>query len=334
MVADFIGPRLWRNTGEIACPRVATEAAQGLHRGKERVFPFRRVPRMASWSDPSDRPRPPMTPADANPRIGEIAQEVIAALRTGTQVRPFSARYPGFTLADAYEVAQRVHGIRVASGAGTLGRKIGFTNRTVWDSYGLSAPIWGYMYSDTVHDLSSIEARFTLAGLSEPRIEPEIVLHVTGSPYPEMSDDALLTCIDWVAHGFEIVHSIFPGWAFDASDAVAAQGVHAALLIGERHPVSGDRKRWQEALSTFEIALLQNGEITTRGQGHDVLGGPIEALRFLLRELTRRPASERLRSGEVITTGTLTQAMPAIPGDTWTTVLKGIDVEGLRLRFA
>jgi 2-oxo-3-hexenedioate decarboxylase len=274
-----------------------------------------------------------MTQAEIKPWIGDAAAEVIAVSRAGGQVQPFSSRYTDFTFADAYEIAQRVRDIRVASGETVIGRKIGFTNRTVWDGYGLSAPIWGYMYDSTIQDLSSLNARFKLAGLAEPRIEPEIVLQLARSPHPDMTDEALLGCIDWIAHGFEIVQSIFPGWAFEPPDAVAAQGVHVALLIGERHPTSRARERWGEALSNFRIKLLRDGKVMTHGHAHDVLGGPIHALRFLVRELAHRPASEPLRSGEIVTTGTLTQAMPAAPEETWATVLTGIDVEGLQVRF-
>jgi 2-oxo-3-hexenedioate decarboxylase len=274
-----------------------------------------------------------MTHAEVKPWIGDVVAEVIAVGRAGGQVQPFSSRYTDFTFGDAYEIAQLVRDIRVARGETAIGRKIGFTNRTVWDSYGLSAPIWGYMYDSTVRDLSSLNARFKLAGLAEPRIEPEIVLQLASSPHPNMSDEALLRCIGWIAHGFEIVQSIFPGWAFKPPDAVAAQGVHVALLIGERHPISDGRKRLGEALSNFRIELLRDGEVMTHGHGYDVLGGPIQALRFLVQELARRPASESLRPGEIVTTGTLTQAMPAAPGETWATELTGIDVAGLQVRF-
>jgi len=80
------------------------------------------------------------------------------------------SRYADFSFAEAYEVAQRVHDKRLANGEAVIGRKIGFTNRAVWDSHGLSARIWGYMYGSTVHDLSSPNAPFLLAGLAEPRI--------------------------------------------------------------------------------------------------------------------------------------------------------------------
>ncbi len=274
-----------------------------------------------------------MTNVETKPWIDDVADEVIAASSAGRQIQPFSSRYDDFSFAEAYSVAQRVHDTRAANGEAAIGRKIGFTNQVVWDSYGLSAPIWGYMYDTTVRDLSSINARFPLAGLAEPRIEPEIVLGLARSPDPDMNDDALLECIDWVAHGFEIVQSIFPDWTFKPADAVAAQGVHVALLIGERHPISPNRQHWGEALRSFQVKLLRDGKIITSGHGHDVLGGPIQALRFLIQELARHPTSKQLCPGEVVTTGTLTQAMPVSPGETWMTVLTGIEVKGLRVRF-
>jgi 2-oxo-3-hexenedioate decarboxylase len=258
--------------------------------------------------------------------------EVVTASSSGRQVPPFSRRYADFTFSDAYEVAKRVRDIRIARGETTIGRKIGFTNRAVWESHGLSAPIWGYMYDSTIQDLPMVGAQFVLTGLAEPRIEPEIVLQVGRPPHPHMSDDALLECIEWVAHGFEIVQSIFPGWTFKPPDAVAAQGVHVALLLGERHAISDDRQYWGKALSILKVDLLRNGEVMTSGHGHDVLGGPIQALRFLVQELARHPTGEFLRSGEIVTTGTLTQAMPAAPGETWTTKLSDSELENLQVR--
>jgi 2-oxo-3-hexenedioate decarboxylase len=64
-----------------------------------------------------------------------------------------------------------------------------------------------------VHNLSEIGDRFPLVGLAEPRIEPEIVFKLAGAPSLGMGEEALLGSIDWVAHGFEIVQSIFPGWS-------------------------------------------------------------------------------------------------------------------------
>ena len=58
------------------------------------------------------------------------------------------------------------------------------------------------------------------------------------APNAQMSDLELLDCIEWVAHGFEIVQSLFPAWKFSAADTVAAYGLHGAA-IGPPSPVSG-----------------------------------------------------------------------------------------------
>src|SRR3712207_6017171 len=136
------------------------------------------VPRIVT-----DMDRWAMTHAECKPWIGDVAAEVITASSAGRRVQPFSSRYADFSFAEAYEVAQRVHDIRLANGEAVIGRKIGFTNRAVWDSHGLAAPIWGYMYDSTVRHLFPLNAQFPLAGLAEPRIEPEIVLRLAHSPH-------------------------------------------------------------------------------------------------------------------------------------------------------
>jgi 2-oxo-3-hexenedioate decarboxylase len=70
-----------------------------------------------------------------------------------------------------------------------------------------------------------------------------------------MDEADLLGCIDWIAHGFEIVQSIYPGWKFTAADTVAAFGLHGALLIGQPSSVGSDHAAWLAALSRFEITL-------------------------------------------------------------------------------
>ena len=192
-------------------------------------------------------------------RIAGIAQEAFDLLLAGRQIAPFSRRAGGLDLDDAYRVAAQVRDRRQDRGERVVGRKIGFTNRAIWTGYGISGPIWGYMYDKTVSELSP-GTSFSLAGFTEPRIEPEIVLHFKRAPSAAMDEDELLTCVDWIAHGFEIVHSIFPGWEFSAADAVVAYGVHGALLVGPPHYVAGDRPRWTTALEVVHAVapgLLQ-----------------------------------------------------------------------------
>ena len=70
------------------------------------------------------------------------------------------------------------------------------------------------------------------------------------------------------------------------------------------------------------------------GAGANVLGGPIQALRFLVEEIARYPVNAPIAAGEIVTTGTLTDAQPVAPGDEWSTELRGIPIAGISLAFA
>ena len=170
------------------------------------------------------------------PDLNVIADEVFATIDSGRQISPFSSRAAGLRLEDAYVVTALLNCKREARGEKRLGRKIGFTNRTIWEQYKVYAPIWGCVYDSSVHDLGTT-ACLPLTGFSEPRIEPEIVFGLARAPASDMDETALLSCVEWVAHGFEIVQSIFPRWQFSAADTVAANGLHGALLIGARHTI-------------------------------------------------------------------------------------------------
>jgi 2-keto-4-pentenoate hydratase len=264
--------------------------------------------------------------------IQVIADEVFAALGTGRQITPFTSRPTGLTLDDGYRVTNLLNRKREAQGEKRLGRKIGFTNRTIWKQYNVYAPIWGSIYESTVHDLNQT-ASLSLGGFAEPLIEPEIVLGLAAAPAPGMDQTALLACVDWIAHGFEVVQSIFPGWQFSAADTVAANGLHGALLIGPRHKVGTRTAEWQRELSSFEIDLLCNGSVVDRGHAANVLEGPVSALGHLVDLLARDSINPPLAAGEIVTTGTLTRAMPVSPGETWSTALHGIALDDIRLMF-
>jgi len=269
---------------------------------------------------------------DMSTGIDAVADEVLATLGSGRQIAPFTARPSGLTLEKSYRTLALLDRKRTGRGEIRRGRKIGFTNRTIWAQYKVYAPIWGYVYDTTVHELSNTSS-LPLDAFAEPQIEPEIVFGLARAPSPDMDEGALITCIDWVAHGFEIVQSIFPGWQFSAPDTIAANGLHGALLIGPRHTIGSHGAQWQRALPNFTIDLLRDGKVIDRGHSTNVLDGPVSALRHFVGLLARDPANPPLAAGEIVTTGTLTRAMPVKAGETWSTALEGIALDGIKLRF-
>ena len=92
--------------------------------------------------------------------------------------------------------------------------------------------------------------------------------------------------------------------------------MHVALLLGVRHPIGETRKLWADELETFSVTLSEAIGAHATGGGVQVLGSPIKALGHLVRQLELY-GSEPLVAGEVVTTGTLTQALPAVCGELW-----------------
>lgn len=257
--------------------------------------------------------------------VDETARVLLAAHDRGLQPAPDEA--PDVAdVATAAAIVERIAQWRVARGERRLGYKIGFTNRTIWARYGVDHPIWAPIYDTTVGDLSAAGHSVSLAGMLEPRLEPEIVL---GFAQPPESPDpaAIARSVAWVAHGFEIVQSVYPGWRFTGAQSFAAQGLHGRLLVGTRVPVPAlceDPDRLPALLSGLRLSLFEGDADTPcdQGIGTNVLDGPCEAVGYLMRELSRRGVG--LMAGDIVTTGTITDAQPLRAGQHWRTTIEGV----------
>lgn len=270
--------------------------------------------------------------------IERIARLILSAADGASCIPPITDEVAHFGLDAAYRVAASVTRLRMARGERPVGWKIGFTNRTIWDEYGVHAPIWGPMYDTTLAHADPADGPVAcpVSTLVEPRIEPEIALRIGGLPDPGMDDAALIACVDAVAHGVEIVQSVFPGWRFKAADTVAAFALHGCYRCGPLIPVeSGERESWRALLAGFEIVLSCDGKQVDRGVAANVLGGgPLEALRHLVRGLAEYPAGAALKVGDIVTTGTVTRAFPVRPGERWATEVNGLPVPRMELTLA
>lgn len=274
------------------------------------------------------------------------AAELLEHARVGNyQIEPLSQKQmPGLGQRKGYEISAAVRALREdQSKDKVMGRKIGFSNQGIWPEYGIDRSNWSWVYEQTFTELPEadedqdkdpIDVDISHFSQLQPRIEPEIILCVDGGLSSAMSDTEILERIVWIAHGFEIVVSIFPDWKFTAADTTAAFALHGQLLRGRRRTI--DRTNPQEMLdqlANFNISLKQNEQLADEGKGSNVLGSPVKALRHLLELLEEADPSNRLQQGEIVTTGTLTRALPINNGDIWSTELSGIDLPGMRVRF-
>src|SRR5215831_14864143 len=94
----------------------------------------------------------------------KLGAELIALHEHPREVSCFSTRYPGLTAETGYAAARGLHEHRLGQGWRPVGRKIGFTNRTIWPRYGVYEPIGARMWSHTVHYAKDGRATQPLAG--------------------------------------------------------------------------------------------------------------------------------------------------------------------------
>jgi len=264
-----------------------------------------------------------------------IVGALIDAYDNARMLPPISAARADFDVAAAYDVLHAIEARRRAQGWVNCGRKIGFTNRTIWPRYGVDRPMWAHVWTRSVHQAPAGRATLPLAGLVQPRIEPEVAFGIAAAVPVEGDARAMLAAVEWVAPSFEIVQCHFPDWKFTAADCTAAFGLHGALVVGPRTPLDDARRdALAAALPLCRLTLSHGERVIDHGIGANVLDSPALALRHLAQLLATQPQFPQLAAGEIVTTGTITDAWPVAPGQTWRSDYGTLGLPGLEIMFA
>ena len=249
-----------------------------------------------------------------------IAEEIIAARAAGGRLAPFTGRVPGFGLDKAYQVAGIV-ACRRAARSPVTGRKIGFTNPALWEKAGLTHPVWGNMFEETVTRTASGGGTpaIAMAGSVEPKIECEVVVVLRSVPERGARGAAVARHVAEIGLGFEIVDSPYPGWNMRPADAVAAGGIHHGLAVGPLVPVT-DPAATAAAMAALTVSMTlstgsQPPHHVADGAGRMVLGNPLDAVGVLV-EMAADQGSP-LAAGEIVTTGSLTPPLRAAAGEAY-----------------
>ena len=258
--------------------------------------------------------------------IEEIANEISSSISLAKQIEPFSKRGLILSLQEAYDVARLVN--QTLGPTEIVGRKIGFTNRNIWSIYDVDEPIWGSMTTSSVSFFESNFLKVDLSRFCEPRIEPEIVVCLKQKP--KSGSDNPEIYLDWIAPGFEIVDSIYPNWKFSLTDAIASGGLHGCLVVGKKFKVND---RTERDLIDVGVSLYRAGRLEEAGTGANVLDGPISAIRYLHTGLSKIKNQDPLSAGDIITTGTMTDAKPIFSKEKWSAKFDGVMEAELNLEF-
>ena len=258
------------------------------------------------------------------------ARELLAALDSARLVPLYSGGDPAFDLKEAWATADALRRLRIARGERPVGYKIGFTNRGIWDRYGVHEPIWGPVWDTTLEQVEGGEARVSLARFSHPRLEPEVMFGLVRAPRAGMTEAELAGCIDWVAHGYEIVHTHSADWRFKVADTVADYALHGRLFVGKRVPIAAFADPRKE-LAAIHVELLEDGQVIDQGDATIVLDGPLTAFRLWVDAMVAQPEQWPIAAGDIVTTGTITDAAPMRPGHRFESRLSDPRLPGMAL---
>lgn len=268
------------------------------------------------------------------------AYQFLNARAHAQAVLPLSQQTDGkpFCIADAYTVSHSLDQIRMSEGETPVGRKLGFTNRNLWDQgpgkEAIHAPMWTTLFSSTVRCLEHPFTVQSLSGALQPKLEPEIVFKLAKAPAADASIEDLADCLEWMAHGLEIVVNPYSTPTHTAADAIAAFGMHGTLLVGEARLLSSaSRQHVAELLSNASVSVSCAETMMGAGFGHNVLNSPVHAIWHLHQLLKSQPGFPPLQAGEIITTGSWTPSFPVQAGQTWVTAFSGVNVPGISVSF-
>ena len=260
-----------------------------------------------------------------------IADRLLQAQDDRATLPLLSETISGFDVPRAYDVLFEITARRRARGWTPVGWKMGFTNRTLWPRYDVWQPMWAPVWDHTLHQASDGHGVLDLTALVQPRIETEVVFCLRDDLPATDDTRTVLAHTAWIAAGFEIVQCHFAGWRFAAADCTAAFGLHGALVVGKPLLLDdSERDRLVGDLTQAAVTLRRGDEIVDTGSSSVVLDSPASALAHLSRCLDEQRRA-RLRANDVITTGTITDAWPVAPGETWTSDYGELGIDGLSL---
>ena len=222
-------------------------------------------------------------------RRAALAKLLTALRREGRQIEQADRALVPETLAEAYavqaDVARRVPG-------GTRGWKVGMTSEAAMRARGRTEPVYARLFTATTF----YGHGHVPTVLGRRMFEAEYVFELRRDlPKQDHSRDALIDAIGAARPGIEICGSRFStDDSLDLFLSLADNSFHLGLVIGD--PIED----WQDGYLDETVTITDGDGREGKGSGRDVLGDPLNALRWLANvDLPDRG----LKAGDLVATG-------------------------------
>lgn len=254
-------------------------------------------------------------PPDIGPLAAaeDIARHLAAAHAAGAPFRAIeglSASDPAF----CYDVQDEfVRATAKQRRSTVVGYKVGLTSARMQEMCGIAEPICGQVLSDGVYDSGS---RLPLDVGVRVGMEFEIAVLIGRDISAATSVVDIVRAVESVAPAMEIIDDRNADYA----------SLHGGSLIADNAwnlgVVLGRFQRSWPSLESLHGEAYVSGVSIGSGSGHDIMGHPFTPLLWLTRHLTSR--GRRLRTGDIVLTGSMLRTHFPAPADEIRFVLSGL----------
>ena len=196
-----------------------------------------------------------------------------------------------------------------ATGDRIAGWKIAATSLAGQQHIAVAGPLAGPVFARRVH---ADGASLSLAGNRMRVAECEIVFRMGRALPPRAlayTRDEVLAAVQWLHPGIEAPDSRFERFELAGqAQLIADCACTNDMVVGAA--VAPDAR--VQALPALVVRARVSDGRTPQGLGSNVLGDPVEALRWLVNELSA--TGRTLQAGQFVTTGACVAPIPVLPG--------------------
>jgi 2-oxo-3-hexenedioate decarboxylase len=248
-------------------------------------------------------------------KIRELAKFVLSGETQKKEIVRITGDNPDLTVDDAYQIQEELIRIKQEEGHQILGPKMGLTSQAKMKQMNVEEPIYGYLMDNMqINNGGTV----SLGELIHPRAEVEIAF-ILGADLqgPGVTAADVITATDYVVPALEIIDSRYEKFKFTLIDVVADNASSARVVFGTKRT-----KPEELDLELVGAVLMINGELKALGAGAAVLGNPAQAVAMLANMLARK--GEKLKAGQIILSGAITEAIELSVNDTVYAKLDGM----------
>jgi len=263
--------------------------------------------------------------SDSTARIEEAAQVLLDQHAGGVPFSRLPDRCAPRDEAEAYAIQEALRRRREADLGPTAGYKVALTSTVMQQMLRFNSPFAGPLHANLIYK-NGVQLDHSRYGRLCIECELAAVLGKTlpsaNAPY---SREQVAHAVDTIAPALELVDDRNADYKTISPlvlTLIADNAWNAGIVVGPA------LKNWRQlSLANLYGSVKVNGNTVGEGYGRDVLGHPLEALRWLVNTIAAQ--GKDIRKGMVVMTGTMIATKFVAPGDHLTFAVDGLGEVGI-----